>query len=290
VRVMRTRPPERAEAWGLLCFVGDFCILAAALGLGRDGFEVRYVTLFTPLLCAVYAVWVLYPPRHYGWVMPYALLGLCAAAVWPNLRYGVWYGRDLRNKLGWFENDLRAGVPLSELIARHHRALHPQQTLLHDYLPLLRDAGLGVFPHLRDDPSFQRLEIKPESLEITGASRSGNTFTHDGSAHLVFHLPKPVRVAGIQIRFRFTTPKNFVPYLIVQWRHPGGTFNWDGVHALTPTGDRVNWERGSYLRRNEPDPTLRCWFYQEIDAIDIRPDFWPGTFTIEECTLLLPAS
>src|SRR6266853_466484 len=51
LRVWRDRPAERARAAGLLCFLGALASLALGLGMGRNGFETRYVTLALPAWC-----------------------------------------------------------------------------------------------------------------------------------------------------------------------------------------------------------------------------------------------
>ena len=64
------RPGERERAAGFLCFLGGMCSLALAIGLGRNGWEPRYITLSLVAPAAVYLVWTLYttfpavPCRH----------------------------------------------------------------------------------------------------------------------------------------------------------------------------------------------------------------------------------
>ncbi len=60
------RPGERLRSLGLLAFLGGHVALAAGIGWGRSGlgpgagFAGRYVTLFAPLVCALYFVFLLY--------------------------------------------------------------------------------------------------------------------------------------------------------------------------------------------------------------------------------------
>ena len=167
--VWRAEPAERARALGLLCFIGALTALAIGLGLGRNGFETRYVTLAVPIWCAIYFVWLLYPGPNRP--PAGALLALAAlAAGWANTAFGVQYATELRGQLGAFERDLSAGVPLHELLRRYGPWLHPHQDMPERYLPMLQRAGVGRYVHLRGDTGLSEVPIDLTPVETTQLS------------------------------------------------------------------------------------------------------------------------
>ena len=66
VRTWRTQPSERARAAGIILYLAAMLSLALGIGLGRNGFETRYVTLSVPALCAVYLAWSIYGSPRYA--------------------------------------------------------------------------------------------------------------------------------------------------------------------------------------------------------------------------------
>ena len=103
VGVVVRRPGERPRALGLLAFLGGLVSLAVGLGWGRAGssllagFEPRYVTLASPLGCALYFVWDLYggtPALRR--LVPLGLLATMLVVLWPNTQAGIAAGRGLR--------------------------------------------------------------------------------------------------------------------------------------------------------------------------------------------------
>src|SRR6185437_3287251 len=85
-RAWAGRPGERARAGGLLLFLGAMASLALGLGLGRNGFEVRYVTLAVPAWCCAYLAWVIYGSSGAGRRIPAGLALVAALALWSNAR------------------------------------------------------------------------------------------------------------------------------------------------------------------------------------------------------------
>src|SRR5262249_27971577 len=135
--VVRGRADERHRALGLFFFLGAMASLALALGLGRYGFEPRYITLSVPVMCCVYFVWQLYGPPRARVPVQAALPAAPCLALWPNTEFATAYATDLRSRLGEFEREMESGVPCHVLIRRHAPYLHIHQEVLVDYLPLL---------------------------------------------------------------------------------------------------------------------------------------------------------
>jgi len=288
VKILRRDPAERVRAWGMFCVIGGLLSLALALGLGRDGFEARYVTLLFPLLCAIYAVWTIYPPLRWPQAIPVTLLICSAAAFFPNARSGIYYARDVRAHLAAFEKDLHAGKSTPSLIAHHYRYLHPQHALLADYLPMLQSAGIQPYTNLQKDFSTVEQTVPIEDLTITGATRVGTTLQHDGHASIDLTLPAMTRVIGVKMTYSFSNPIHRQPIILIKWRKDGQTF--DGQkreYRYFPTGDRDNWERGSYTRTSNPLPAVECYIDDDISHLQIVPDYVPGSFTIEKLVLMV---
>ncbi len=284
------RPAERVRAWGLFCFIGAVGGLAAALGLGRNGFEPRYVTLLFPLLCAVYFTWSLDGKSWAAGLMRAALAVAALLLVWPNSQYGVDYARDVSGHLRQFEQQMADGVPTSQLIARHSRYLHPIQGLLADYMPMLRDAHVGAFAKLRDDPPVQRVTISPEQWNLHEGTRDGRVIRHQGKAWINIKLPEPTLVAGVTLVYDYANPIKRQPFIALEWRGTGQEFSEvERRYYWSPTGDRANWERGSFVRLNDPYPTSRCWIWETVTELRISPDYTPGTFELKELVLTTAA-
>lgn len=288
--VFAREPAERLRAWGLMAFLLAICSLAAALGLGRDGFEPRYVTLLFPLLWGIYFVWRWYGSWLVGGFMRVTLTLVGLALLWPNTRSGLAYGKPLSAALDAFAADVRAGQPAPQLIARYGSYLHPSPELLTDYFPLLRKAGWGVFSDLRGDPEFERLAVKRENWQVTGASFPNSTssrFRHDGQASILIATPADRILAGVEFRYAFANEPNRVPFIRMDWRERGQPFGQDHWHHWNPTGDRANWESYSFVRLTDRRRPLVFWIWRKVDEIRIQPDFIPGEFDLHDVTLVL---
>ena len=289
IRVWRDRPAERARAAGLLCFVAALASLALGLGLGRNGFETRYVTLALPIWCALYFAWTLYGARAAG-RMQAALALASLAALWGNTVFGLGYARELRGQLGAFEQDMAAGIPLHELLHRYGPWLHPHQDMPERYLPMLRRAGVGNYAALREDSSFRVIPLDLHPVETTQLS------WHDSTARVVgprpallFRLPGDRVVTGIRLRYRYRSDDGTLPYIGIRWKPTTQpAFVPDRFYKYSPTGDRANWERGTWDAIHDSATTLTVWISDTVGEIGITPDFRPAVFRIDELSLLEP--
>jgi hypothetical protein len=289
VYTWRTRPEERERSAGLLCFLAAMASLALGLGMGRDGFEIRYVTLAAPVWCAVYLAWRRYGPGRWRNAAPTLLFAVSVALLIPNTVRGVEYSRDLRGGLGAFEHDLTAGVPPFQLIARYGAYLHPHPDLVGDYLPMLHDAGVGTFQLLRSDPPFVEVPIPLMPSELNEVGWRGRTARVTGAhAYLVFTLREPVRACGIRLTYRHSNATGRLPYVGIAWRGGDEEFTREHYQKYSPTGDHANWLRGSWTRLGDPATTMTVWGCRDVAAIRIDPDFAPGTLVISKLTLLVP--
>jgi hypothetical protein len=287
--VWRAEPAERARALGLLCFIGALTALAIGLGLGRNGFETRYVTLAVPVWCAIYFVWLLYPGPNRP--PAGALLALAAlAAGWANTTFGMQYAIELRGQLGAFERDLSAGVPLHELLHRYGPWLHPHQDMPERYLPMLQRAGVGRYVHLRGDTGLSEVPIDLIPVETTQLSWGVDSVARVQGPNpaLLFRLPGDRFVEGIRLRYRYRSDDGTLPYIGIRWKpNSQAAFVPERFYKYSPTGDHANWERGTWDTIGDSATTLTVWVGDTVREIGITPDFRPATFRIDKLSLVV---
>jgi hypothetical protein len=289
IRVWRDRPGERARAAGLLCFLGALASLAVGLGLGRDGFETRYVTLALPAWCAGYFAWSLYGGR--AGAPARGALALAALALHPgNTAFGLHYARELRSQLGGFERDMAAGVPLHELLHRYGPWLHPHHDVPARYLPMLRRAGVGHYAALRQDSAMHAVPLDLHPVRATELAWLDSTARVAGPRPaLLFRLPGNRLVTGIRLRYRYRSDDGTLPYIAMRWRKRGEPeFASDHFYKYSPTGDRANWERGTWDTIHDSATALTVWISDTVGEIQITPDFRPAVFRIDELSLIVP--
>ena len=292
LRAWRDRPAERARAGGLLLFLGAMASLALGLGMGRNGFEVRYVTLAVPAWCGAWLVWTIYGPPRWSGGMPAALATAALLALWGNARFGLEYARDLRSHLAAFEADLRAGVPRRELVRRYDPYLHPHEDVPLEYLPMLRRADLGLYADLREDPPAREvpLDLVPSGLADVTWRDSTATVVAGADPHIDFTLPAERYVAGIRLEYQYEARDGGLPLIGIRWKraddreYPAGNYK-----KYSPTGDRANWERGTWTRLGDSVTTMTVALADTIGQIRINPNYLPGVFRIRRLVLLVPA-
>jgi hypothetical protein len=287
-RVWRNKPVERARAGGLLCFLAALGSLALGLGLGRDGFETRYVTLALPAWCAAYFAWSIYGGRMGALARgTFALAAL--VALWANTSFGLDYARELRGQLGAFERDLAGGVPLHELLHRYGPWLHPHQDVPARYLPMLARAGVGGYAALRQDSTLRAVPIELRPVE------AAQLVWHDSTARVAgprpalrFRLPYDRYVAGLRLRYRYRSDDGTLPYIGLQWkRRADSLFAAGHFYKYSPTGDRFHWERATWDAIGDSATTMTVWISDTVGEIGITPDFRPADFRIVELSLLI---
>ncbi len=290
--VVRNQPRERNRALGLLLFLGAMASLALGLGLGRDGFEPRYITLSVPVWCCVYFVWELYGHRKINFSVRMLLLLITCLTLWPNTQFGLAYARDLRARLGSFERDMAAGMPSYKLINRYGAYLHPHHDIPDDYMPMLHRAGVGKFRFLRENPAFHEVSVPLVPSDLNQVRwEKGTAYGTGNYPFLVFTLPENRYVCGIRLKYSYRNKEGTAPYVSIYWK--GGDqddFTQDQFWKYSPTGDRANWERGTWARLTEPESTMTVWVCDTVKQLRIHPDFKPGVFTISELVLLVPGS
>jgi hypothetical protein len=287
---------ERARSAGLLLFLGAMASVALAIGMGREGFETRYVTLSVPAWCCSYLAWSIYDRPVVGRAARTLLALAASVALWPNLRFGVSYGEDIRGQLGAFERDMAAGVPKHELVRRYAENLHPHHDIPTEYLPMLRRARVGEYARLVDAPTFREVPVPLEPVRLHQVEwRVPRARVTGQGPWIDFELPAEVHVAGIRLRYRSLDEGEDLPYVgiawtrgrLAEWPKPPGTASH--FRKYSPTGDRANWERGSWTYIRDPATTVTVWVSDTVGQIRITPNLRPGLVEIADLTLLVSA-
>ncbi len=292
-RAWRATPGEHERAGGLLALLGALATLGAAIGLGRDGFEARYVTLLAPLWCCAYAALTLHAPTRPGLVGRGALCAATALLLWPNATAGLAHARDVRAGLGGLERDVARGASLDRVVARYGRWLHPHHDVPLDYMPMLRRASVGAFQHLRDPAPALAVALPLTPTHAEQVTWTGGVARLTGRrSRLVYSLPEPLPALGVRLRYRHRSASGEAPYVRVHWR-PAGAAEFDPERSwkYSATGDRANWERGAWTRLGDAATTLTVYFDEEaIDAVRVDPDLRPGEFELLELVVLCSPS
>lgn len=145
------------EALRLVIFIGAMCSLALGVAWARTAlaadamFVSRYATLAAPLGCAMYFAWQLIGSPALGRFVQVVLFCSALLLLIPNDQYGIQEGtlyRDLRANV---VADLRAGVPVGELVKRHYAEMYyAGPDVLEARMRSLRAHGIGVFKELRE--------------------------------------------------------------------------------------------------------------------------------------------
>jgi hypothetical protein len=156
VSVFWNRPEERGRAARLLLFLMALASLALGTGWARTALSPvamhasRYSALAAPFWFAIYFVWELVDQVRIRHFVQTTMVFFAAALCVPNKQDGAREGasyRDLRQRV---VVDLRAGMPVDELVNRHYsRMYYGDRRRLIERLNSLHAKNIGVFKLLR---------------------------------------------------------------------------------------------------------------------------------------------
>src|SRR5262249_37824906 len=157
--------------------------------------------------------------------------------------------------------DVRAGVPIPQLVGRHSSATYYVHDVLEEYLRLLRDRRYGDYASIPADPGFREVPLSAPPSGSTGLVWDGKRgrSTSDGP-DLVFDLPRPMRIAGIRMKFWSVNPGGWIPLFEVGWR----------TSSDEEQGKKWKSHDQWWLRSDGRAMTL--WIDDTVDRIRIRPD------------------
>jgi hypothetical protein len=278
---------ETARAAGLFLFLAGMASLAFGLGMGRAGFETRYVTLSIPGLCAVYLVWTIYGAARLQTIVRTALVGTVLVTFLPNTLWGLHWAYYLKSHLAGFERDIKAGAAPYQLL-QSYADLHQDRELMIDYMPMLRGTRVGAFRYLRDNPPFHEISLPLLPVDMHNVTwKEGNAQPTGADAWLTFTLPVDIQAAGIQLTYSYSNVDDIEPHLGICWKSSGETdFEQDSCTGYFPFGDRANWRHGTWSRLNSKVTLLHAWMCHPVQTVRLLA-FENGTIKIEALTVLV---
>src|SRR5262249_34461616 len=185
-------------------------------------------------------------------------------------------------------------VPTYRLIFRYWHYLHPHQDILNEYMPMLRDAGVGSFRYLQDNPPFREIPVPLAPRSLNEVRWNGGTAypTWDGNeSYMLFSLPKAEYVYGIRLKYTYRNEDNTLPFVFLYWRDDTDKeFGDERYGNYSATGDHANWVRGTWGQTKAPESTLTFWVCDMVKEIRRHPDLRPGELTLSELVLLAPVT
>jgi len=146
--------------------------IAIAWGRREGSLSNRYPVLAAPMMSALLLVWRLYGPGRSGALVCAATCVLLVLLLPGNTATAFDFARRQGEAFASGERDVRAGVPVRELVSRYVPALTYRSLALHRGPLDMKSAQIGVFRP--DSPSAERVSAKPRlQLEQRRQGRRG---------------------------------------------------------------------------------------------------------------------
>lgn len=277
-------PAERFRAAGLFAFLLALLTLAGAVGVGRGGyadyfigFQPRYALPATLFLCWSALVGQLYLRPPWTGVVGGGHVVLAGALAVLNIPQGHELAQKSYGRAVAVEKDVEAGVPPYRIVARHTPFLSPSQEGIPEVLRMLRDAGIGVFVELADDPVFTEFPLAATPRPHLARRRSGEWQFESAASFLEFTPPAPRRVAGLRLTYSHANDAGTAPVFVLRWKpSPAGEYEDKRGRAdwIQPTGE------GPFQ--------VTFWVDEHVGRFRLHVDSQPCTFRLHSTVLLLP--
>ena len=149
----------RGRAAGYLLILAAVAAVAAGIGWGRSGFGMptagfapRYGWITWPAFAAAFLAWLTLGGSRWATWVPRGLAGLALGLLPFNVATGFQAGDEFRAQHRMWEDSVRAGGGVEELIARHYY-LYPDymQDRIRVGLRLLRDHNVNFYGRVAPD-------------------------------------------------------------------------------------------------------------------------------------------
>jgi hypothetical protein len=161
-------------------------------------------------------------------------------------------------------------------VRRYTPFLHPSQEALHESLGMLRQAGIGRFRSLHDDPPFQQIPVERSPAEIRLARwNEGELEVTGPDPWVTFDLPSPTPVCGIRLDYSHASPEGAPARFRIAWRRGED-------RGFPPDQQYANWNLPTGANRS-----TTIWVDDFVSQFRIQPDNRPCRFSISELTLLV---
>lgn len=161
----RRLPAERSRPAALMAFLFAMLAIAAAVGIGRSGYDPQrgdagftdqYATAAVPAIVAVYLAWVGRAESRISRSMQ-AILFLFMVVQLPYCtRIGLGAGNAIRERERLLLDDVRAGMEPKQLAARHWPYFYGSEGKMARRLAIMREAGFGPYRGLDRQPESRR--------------------------------------------------------------------------------------------------------------------------------------
>jgi hypothetical protein len=282
IRKYYSEPLERPRALGLFLFLAAMMCLALGIGWGRSGYgeqgglASRYVTLIAPALCCCYLM-AMVSRSSGGRVIQAVLLLFISAMLLSNIRCGCQAGKVWRSRTDAFVQDMRAGVPPFALAERYwgypSYIIYPSASkdYFADCMCMLRDAEIGPFRDLQEDPPIREVTLQTDVGELRSC-RIG--------------LTTQQKVYAVRLRYDFKG--EIIPEVVqVRWQPAGQTQN----DRDTPTRDAMAvLGPNAFIRSSGEPQSAFLWVDDTVDRLLLRtaPGF-AQHIAVREIVLVLPA-
>jgi len=218
---LRLGGEERSRRLALLAVIAANACLAFAIARSRSdvdwrlGFPLRYVTLTTPLVCAVFLAWELFG-GGLARATVRAGLALSALALLPgNVRIGLEHGRRIRSQVGELERAIEVNAGLPRILDLYFERFRGDPRLNFAILKMLSarhrppfDHGRTLPPAAFDFPTFDRAPSRVETdapLALRFVSGKALTVTAPGT-----RIHVEIRDSDATISGRFGVPNQLL--------------------------------------------------------------------------------
>jgi len=284
------RPFERSRELGLFLFMGAVVTLGCGIGWGRAAlgeeraFSPTYVTLAALTLCVVYFACGIGNKTNNRLAQVGLFVLMCILLPF-NSRDGWKNGRRRSQQMGAYVQDLLAQTP-PYLLAEHHVSfLIPYFTKAQfvEWLHMLRDAGIGLYRYLPDDPTAQEIPF-PITPQAPGEMRSDPrrlTFTVEEEPRFVYAL---------RIKYSCQTDSRKIPWLQVFWKRDDRKEEpvWLGQSLQFISMYQSGGSAWMQLEASKDEKVAAIPIYDKFRRITLSTEHLDCPFGLREMSMLVP--
>jgi hypothetical protein len=216
-------------------------------------------------------------------MVPIALLAATLLTTPISTIHAVVYGEFRRAELAGLERDAVRGLPLEAIAARNSSAVFPFAAAVPHYLGRLVAHRAWPFERYQVDPRVRTRVVKRTELPLDSAETSDVIVGEGGlrpsgpTPRLLLRLPEKRPVAGLELRFSMTAPRDRLVRVEVHWN--------------LVEEEKVNFPRGTDsaafpVFAGPGARSLTAFVFDDIDALRIDLDPVAPRFELHQLTLL----
>lgn len=296
------RPADRLRTLGMFLFLGSVFVLVMGIGWGRsgpgwdlnEGLNSRYVTFAALGLLCIYFVWAVFPWPSVGQYFQMGLFTLLCCLIPFNINNSWEDEKYVSEMAASFEQEMQDGVPPTVLTDRFSQTLYYLDSFqfsrerMVKALNCLRDAGVGKFRDLRQDPEFREMPLPLNPVKVAGMTLAPFSFEGDGGADsfMDFVLEKPKFIYALRLKIYYRDKEADPVDCRVAWSSKGqAELASDGrVSLMQVTGLFDQRERPPASR----EMTVTFWVNDKVSRFRLYPTNKQLDFKISAISLLVP--